>query len=79
MENFSNTAGDSTADSSGNANQPGDTDAIKEAKANPPQPEAYTYTERDVMLYNLGIGAKGNELQWTYENSDNFSVSAHFF
>jgi len=27
----------------------------------------HTYTERDVMLYALGVGAGGDELQFTYE------------
>lgn len=29
--------------------------------------------QRDVMLYNLGIGATEKELQWTYEGSDEFA------
>lgn len=29
--------------------------------------------QRDVILYNLGIGATEKELQWTYEGSDEFA------
>ena len=76
MENFANLAADSGAGGDGDAYVDSeDTDAIKEAKRNNPSPEEYSYTERDVMLYNLGIGAKADELQWSYENSDDFSVS----
>lgn len=80
MSNFSNLAGGSGG--SGNAESgernyedPEDTQEIKAAKRNPASPEEFTYTERDVMLYNLGVGAKADELHWTYENSDGFSVS----
>ena len=52
-----------------------DTPEIKEAKSKQLDPEEFTYTERDVMLYNLGVGAKADELQWTYENADGFAVS----
>lgn len=53
-----------------------DTPEVKEAKKNMPQPtEDFTYTERDVLLYNLGVGAKADELKWTYENADGFEVS----
>jgi hypothetical protein len=45
----------------------------------PPVP--YSYTDRDVILYALGIGASAmgpfdDELKFTYENHDNFSVNA---
>ena len=33
----------------------------------PLEPTRFTYTERDVMLYALGIGAGTDELQFTYE------------
>lgn len=52
-----------------------DTDAIKDAKGREPLVDEMTYTERDVMLYNLGVGAKADELQWTYENADDFMVN----
>ena len=79
MENFSNVSGGESGsnESSGeNYEDPEDTPEIKEAKRNSPAPEEFSYTERDVMLYNLGIGAKANELKWTYENTDGFEVSA---
>ena len=41
-------------------------------------PEEFEYTERDVILYNLGVGATEKELQWTYEGHDNFSALPTF-
>ena len=38
----------------------------------------YEYTERDVILYNLGVGAQATELQWTYENHDSFGALPTF-
>ena len=32
----------------------------------------FTYDERDVALYNLGIGAKRDQLQYVFEGSDDF-------
>lgn len=41
-------------------------------------PQAFTYTERDSILYNLGIGAKRTDLNLVYEDSDNFAVVPSF-
>ncbi|CCG80937.1 Peroxisomal hydratase-dehydrogenase-epimerase [Taphrina deformans PYCC 5710] len=38
----------------------------------------YNYTERDVVLYNLGIGAKHSELPFVYENNEDFEVIPTF-
>jgi len=38
----------------------------------------YSYTERDVILYNLGIGATERDLQWTYEGHDQFAALPTF-
>ncbi|RKP24368.1 hypothetical protein SYNPS1DRAFT_17312 [Syncephalis pseudoplumigaleata] len=37
------------------------------------KPFDYTYTERDVILYALGVGCKRKELQFVYENASNFA------
>jgi hypothetical protein len=34
--------------------------------------------QRDVILYNLGIGATEKDLQWTYEGDDEFSAIPTF-
>lgn len=77
MENFANVSGgaDGGSDSNGDFVDDEDTKEVKEAKQNPPQPEEFEYTERDVLLYNLGVGAKVDQLQWVYENADGFQVS----
>ena len=82
MANFSNLSGSS---GSGEASGSGsgsdtyvdseDTEEVKKAKREPPATDEYEYTEKDVILYNLGVGAKASELQWTYENDDDFAVS----
>ncbi|KAJ7127052.1 hydroxysteroid dehydrogenase [Mycena epipterygia] len=51
---------------------------VAEAKQIPVEPTHYTYTERDVILYNLGIGATEKDLQWTYEGDDEFSALPTF-
>lgn len=55
-----------------------DTEEIKHAKRNPPQGQDFTYTQRDVMLYNLGIGAHATELNNTYENAESFGALPTF-
>lgn len=52
-----------------------DPEPIKAAKRANVEPDEYKFTERDVILYNLGIGATVKELKWTYENADGFCVS----
>lgn len=38
----------------------------------------FTYDDKDVILYNLGIGAKRTELPFVYENSDSFRALPTF-
>ncbi|KAF9069232.1 hydroxysteroid dehydrogenase [Rhodocollybia butyracea] len=45
---------------------PEDAPSVAEAKKEILETE-YSYTERDIILYNLGVGATANELKWTYE------------
>lgn len=82
MENFSNLAaegGSAPPESRSDSYEDSeDTEDIKAAKRSSPDPEEYTFTERDVLLYNLGVGAKANELKWTYENADDFGALPTF-
>lgn len=51
---------------------PEDPDLVKEAKQQAIEPSEYSYEEKDVILYNLGVGAHATELQYTYEQADEF-------
>lgn len=57
---------------------PEDSKLVADAKQQPTESLTYSYTERDVILYNLGIGATDKELQWTFEGDDNFSALLTF-
>ena len=57
---------------------PEDSKLVADAKREPIDPVDYQYTERDVILYNLGVGATAEELQWTFENDDNFAALLTF-
>ncbi|KAF8322525.1 peroxisomal hydratase-dehydrogenase-epimerase [Clavulina sp. PMI_390] len=56
---------------------PEDSEAVAQAKKNTETGE-YSYTERDVILYNLGVGATEQELHWVFENDDNFGALPSF-
>ncbi|KAF2636802.1 peroxisomal multifunctional enzyme type 2 [Massarina eburnea CBS 473.64] len=51
---------------------------IEEAKAAKAEGTPFEYEEKDVILYNLGIGAKRTDLPYVYENHDNFQVIPTF-
>jgi len=55
-----------------------DSDLIKRNKRSIPESVPFHYTERDVILYNLGIGATEKELKWTYESDDEFQALPTF-
>lgn len=57
---------------------PEDADLVKKAKEQEIEPGTYTYGERDVMLYNLGIGATEQQLKYTFEGSDEFQAIPTF-
>lgn len=51
---------------------------IEKAKQSQSEGTKFTYDEKDVILYNLGIGAKSTELPFVYENSDSFQALPTF-
>lgn len=57
---------------------PGSTDALSKAQAKKYAPISYTVTERDVILYNLGIGAKRTDLRWVFEGDTGFEALPSF-
>ncbi|KAF5020156.1 hypothetical protein F66182_7826 [Fusarium sp. NRRL 66182] len=59
----------------------GDVDYLKihqETLKKEGRPTEYKYDHRDVILYNLGIGAKRTDLKYTFEGSDDFQVLPTF-
>ncbi|KAF2019329.1 multifunctional beta-oxidation protein-like protein [Aaosphaeria arxii CBS 175.79] len=52
--------------------------AIETAKAAKAEGTPFNYDEKDVILYNLGVGAKRTDLPFVYENNDNFQVLPTF-
>ncbi|KAF2201478.1 peroxisomal multifunctional enzyme type 2 [Delitschia confertaspora ATCC 74209] len=52
--------------------------AIESAKKAKAEGTPFEYDERDVILYNLGLGAKRTDLPLVYENNDNFQVLPTF-
>ena len=52
--------------------------AIEKAKAAVSPGSKYTFDDREVILYNLGIGATRADLGWVYEGADNFEALPTF-
>lgn len=55
-----------------------DIELVRQAKKNVFEPLDYSYSERDVILYNLSIGATERELCWTFENHEEFAALPTF-
>ncbi|UZJ51526.1 hypothetical protein CBS101457_000846 [Exobasidium rhododendri] len=57
---------------------PEDSDLVKEAKKQQHDPQDYEYQEKDIILYNLGVGASAKELNYVYEGADEFQAIPTF-
>lgn len=57
---------------------PEDPELVVKAKRNVEPPLDFSYAEKDVILYNLGVGATEKELHWTFEGDSNFSALPTF-
>lgn len=44
----------------------------------PTEPDCYKFSYKDVILYNLSVGARADQLQYTYESNENFQVLPSF-
>ncbi|KAH9964369.1 peroxisomal hydratase-dehydrogenase-epimerase [Lactifluus volemus] len=81
VENFNNR---SEQTDSGNKTEddcyfdPEDSEVVKEAKRLIPDATEFTYDERDIIVYNMGLGATEKELQWVYEGDENFGALPTF-
>lgn len=51
---------------------------IEKVKSSSSEGVVYSYDDKDVILYNLSIGAKRTELPFTYEHSDQFQALPTF-
>ncbi|KAF8525833.1 multifunctional beta-oxidation protein [Hysterangium stoloniferum] len=79
VENFSNQGSDEESDSSGPHADSEDSELVAKAKTEAVAgPDEFTWTDRDVILYNLGVGVRETDLQWTYEGNDDFAVIPTF-
>jgi len=75
VENFTNQVDDAESGSSPDEERyfdPEDPELVKNVKRLIPDAVEFAYDERDVIIYNLGVGATENELQWAYEGDENF-------
>ncbi|KAM0512042.1 hypothetical protein ACHAPE_009286 [Trichoderma viride] len=52
--------------------------AIAEALGKEGSPTEYSFTDRDVILYNLGVGAKRTELKYVFEGAEDFQTLPTF-
>lgn len=69
IENISNRSGNSGE---------GGNSAVEKAVKSTYDSTEYNYDDKDVILYNLGLGAKRTDLKWVFEGSDNFEVLPSF-
>jgi len=52
--------------------------AIEKYKKTDGEATEYTYDDKDVILYNLGVGAKRDDLKYVFEGDDEFQVLPSF-
>ncbi|PNP38668.1 hypothetical protein TGAMA5MH_09394 [Trichoderma gamsii] len=52
--------------------------AIAEALGKEGSPTEYSFTDRDVILYNLGVGANRKELKYVFEGAEDFQTLPTF-
>ncbi|GJN93440.1 hypothetical protein Rhopal_006496-T1 [Rhodotorula paludigena] len=72
VSNFANEDESAGPDSGDDYTDPEDSELVAKAKKEAKSSGEYTYTERDVMLYNVGVGATEKDLDLIYEGADGF-------
>ncbi|KAI9461601.1 peroxisomal hydratase-dehydrogenase-epimerase [Lactarius psammicola] len=81
VENFSNRNDEAEGGNKAEEERffdPDDSELVKEAKRLIPDATEYPYDERDVVIYNMGVGATEKDLQWVYEGDENFGALPTF-
>lgn len=69
---------DSKDDDSSTGEEEEDDDEEVEEGSKAPDSDTYEYNEKTAIFYNLSVGAKANELKYTYENSSDFQIIPSF-
>ena len=77
INNMQNKSGPRAERKPGNVNQE-ILDNIEKAKQMDSEGTTFEYDDRDIILYNLGIGAKRTDLPFVYEGSDSFQALPTF-
>ncbi|RMZ76692.1 hypothetical protein DV738_g4854, partial [Chaetothyriales sp. CBS 135597] len=77
MANMENKSGNKAASESG-SDKGGFLAAIEKAKQAKAQGTEFNYDDRDVILYNLSLGAKRTQLDLVFENDEHFQVLPTF-
>ncbi|GJJ76627.1 (3R)-3-hydroxyacyl-CoA dehydrogenase / 3a,7a,12a-trihydroxy-5b-cholest-24-enoyl-CoA hydratase / enoyl-CoA hydratase 2 [Entomortierella parvispora] len=78
IANFENVAGEAAAAGRPRVvSEDGKVD-VEAAKSLTFESDTFEYSERDVILYNLGLGATRKDLHLVYENSENFTAVPTF-
>jgi len=78
MNNMQNKSGGRGGKENGDYGDTGFLENIEKAKRMQCEGSEFNYDDRDVILYNLGVGAKRTELPLIYEGSDSFQVLPTF-
>lgn len=77
VKNMQNRGASKTGKKAGGLNQQ-ILENIEKAKQMDAEGTTFDYDDRDVILYNLGIGAKRTDLPFVYESSDSFQALPTF-
>ena len=77
MDNFQNKGKTKPVGPSGKVNRE-ILENIEKAKKLDSEGTEFSYDDKDVILYNLGIGARRNELQFIFEGSESFQALPTF-
>lgn len=78
VENLSNEGDSSSSGGSNPYADSSDPEIVAKAKKEAIESGEYTYSERDVALYNLGIGATEKELDLVFEGDSDFQAVPTF-
>lgn len=78
MANIGSESTEDDDDDGDNYDDPEDSDIVKEAKKERPDGTDFEYSERDVILYNLGVCSNAQELNYVYEGADEFQALPTF-